>query len=483
MARWSPELPDGSPTQRYAVVFGLYPGDPSFHTVVERDADSSGAPAGSPVVVAWLAPGVRHYIEEHNASQGFLHYRFRHAGFGYDFGEPTAWYRARPVAWNGEIPNIPREALLDLDLDLDGTDGTVDIVANGGRQVRSIAWDFATNTYPSDPSTVEDTDLEGDVTVVDAFTLSAGETGYVTVAFYSLAGGLGTLLGTLRKSIRYVVGEFTVPTIQELIDETATEGELDLVVNDPDLLVTQVRFRTKVGKAPFSDWTAESVPASIYGTWTVALDAKHLPYIEYEVTYVLGGETEIIQSAVAYDTDLVPELLSLSAHVGSVFFPTLREAQIDYIGDSDVGSIRFATSTATYPDRATTQAGSVNAGRTGTNVTVSALSASAFDLFISVLAYSEDDGTGNESTILYTTMLPGEGTTSEPVTELILNPEFDEGESLEGSFWATATSSTGEADASTTPTGVDFTADGDGQVVLLVQVTDDDDDITKPVSV
>jgi hypothetical protein len=125
----------------------------------------------------------------------------------------------------------------------------------------------------------------------------------------------------------------------------------------------------------------------------------------------------------------------------------------------------------------------VNAGRTGTNVTVSALSASAFDLFISVLAYSEDDGTGNESTILYTTMLPGEGTTSEPVTELILNPEFDEGESLEGSFWATATSSTGEADASTTPTGVDFTADGDGQVVLLVQVTDDDDDITKPVSV
>lgn len=195
------EFPDGLPDKQYAVVFALYPGDPSFYTIVERDSESGGAPAGSPTVVAWLAPGERYYVERRNATESFEYYRFKHSGFGYDAGTATSWYRARAVPWNGSIPNIPREALLDLDLALDDADGTVDITANGSLRVASISWDYSTSSYPSSPSTSVDADANGDVTVTDAFTLSAGETGYVTVEFFDQTSSGGNSLGTLRASV------------------------------------------------------------------------------------------------------------------------------------------------------------------------------------------------------------------------------------------------------------------------------------------
>lgn len=479
------ELPEGFPRQTHAVVFALYPGDPNFYTVVERDSDSSGVPAGNEVVVAWLDPGVRHYVEYRNATESFSHYRFRHAGFGYDFGEPTAWYRARPEEFTGNIPNTPREPLLDLDLALDASDGTVDIVVNGGRTVKSISWDFATDDYPADATTSVDTDSEGDATIADAFTLDPGETGYVTVAFYDQVSSGGNLLGTLRSSITFSAGGGRVPTIEEDIDETNNQGELDLTVNDPDELVTQVRFRTKSGAAAWSAWTAESVPAPTYGTWTVDLDPKHISYIEYEVSYTLAGVSDVIQSAIAYDTDKIPELMSLVARQGSLSEDgVFRSVVIDYIGDADVGSIRFATSTATFPDRTTTQAGTVNAGRSDADVEVEDSAAVTNTVFISVLSYTASDGTGEESDLLYQVLHAGVAADGGDTVGLIVNPDFDIGDT-DGAYWATESGSTGVAIAAspTVGAGVDFEFDADSETITIWQVSDDDDDITKSVTV
>lgn len=199
------QLPDGFPQQTHAVVFALYPGDPNFYTVVERAPEVGGAP-GTATVVAWLEPGIRHYVEYRNATVTFSYYRFRHAGFTYDFGEPTAWYRARPEEFTGEIPYPPREALLDMSLVLDESDGTVNIVVNGSRRVASISWDWSLVDFPTSATTSVDTDAEGDVTVTDAFTLQPGDTGFVRVDFYDQPSSGGNLLGTLRASVQFLSG-------------------------------------------------------------------------------------------------------------------------------------------------------------------------------------------------------------------------------------------------------------------------------------
>lgn len=198
-------VPDGGERSTHAVVFGLFPGNATYFTVVERAPEVGGAP-GTPTKVAWLNPGVRHYIEYRNPTTTFSYYRFRHAGFGAGFGTPTAWYRARPRSWNGEVPNIPREPLLDLDLSLDDSDGTVDLVANGGRRVASIVYSIVTTGYGTTPATSVDTDAEGDVTVADAITLTGGQTAYATVEFYDQVSGGGNLLGTLRQSVTRPIG-------------------------------------------------------------------------------------------------------------------------------------------------------------------------------------------------------------------------------------------------------------------------------------
>lgn len=203
------ELPEGRAEQIYAVVFGLFPGDSEYYTIVERDTETGGAPTGAEAVVAWLQPGVKHYVERRPVDEDFFYYRFRHGGFGTTPGTPTAWYRARAVPWNGEIPLPPREALLDFDLVLDPADGTVDIEVNGSRRVASVKWEWATDDYPTTATTAANTDTEGDVTILDAFTLFVGQTGYVRVEFYDQASGGGNLLGTLRNSVTYPAGSDT----------------------------------------------------------------------------------------------------------------------------------------------------------------------------------------------------------------------------------------------------------------------------------
>ena len=219
------QLPDGQPQQRHAVVFALYPGDPNFYTLVERDTESSGVPTGNETVVAWLPPGTRHYIEVRNATDLFSYYRFRHGGFNFSPGEPTAWYRARPVQWNGEIPYPPREALLDLSLVLDEGDGTVDIVANGSRAVASISWDWSLVNFPASATTSVDTDAEGDVTIVDAFTLQPGDTGFVRVDFYDQASSDGNLLGTLRASVQFLSGSSPSGGNALILNDDFDEGD------------------------------------------------------------------------------------------------------------------------------------------------------------------------------------------------------------------------------------------------------------------
>lgn len=300
----TPELPpNGQDVSRYAVVFGLYPGDPTFYTVVERAPDVGGNP-GTGVDIAWLAPGQRIFVDELGATASFHHYRFKHAGFGHLFGTPTAWYRSRVVQWSGTIPQIPRDAVMDLDLVLEQTDGTVDIVVNGSSIVKSVKWASSTSAYPAeDTGSAVNTDTQGDVTIGDAFTLTDGQTGFVRVTFYDALAGAGTILGSLRSSVTYnAASGTTIPTVieGEIVYDGAGNATLPLSFNDPDGQLMSVEAQTKSGLAAWSGWSTITAPYAI----TVVLDEKHDSHIQYRFTH--GNGVADLGSFTAADIETAP---------------------------------------------------------------------------------------------------------------------------------------------------------------------------------
>lgn len=89
-------------------------------------------------------------------------------------------------------------------------------------------------------------------------------------------------------------------------------------------------------------------------------------------------------------TDRVPAVLNITLDVSGT-----GVVSMEVTTDADSGSIRYAKSTSAYPDKATTQAGTVANGR---NITVASLHtlSDGETLYVSVLPYSQTGGAGIE---------------------------------------------------------------------------------------
>lgn len=390
----------------YGAIFELYLGSPHYSIEVSRAPDdgtggsSYGNPStGSAVSLQVLRPGTRRYYQKSYASGSWWWYRFRHIRGGETPSGWTAWIPVKWVEYPRREPTAPPAPRFDFDLALDDSDGTVDLDSNSEPVVQSIEYATSTSGWPSFPGTTEDCDENGDAAVADILTLSAGETGYVSVRFYTATGGGGSLLGGLRQSVtRGTAGTGKiVPLVEEQLSPSA--HTLTLVINDPDVYVDAVHYRiwNPSTGAWSPDWTLDAAP---YGPWTALLSERHNGIIEYRISYDLGdgAGTEYIRRSVTFDLDAIPSLTTPGVSIDDSGAATLS-----FAGDDDVASIRYAYATGaspSYPDLTTTRAGTVVAGRVGDSISLGTVPEGE-TIKVSVLGYVSPTGSGTESAELY----------------------------------------------------------------------------------
>jgi len=132
------------------------------------------------------------------------------------------------------------------------------------------------------------------------------------------------------------------PGIQESTSETPVgsnpmTGTLTITVTDPDLRVTQIRFRTQAGNGAWSGYTTfASAPASI----SVALVEGHISKIEYEVWANMGGGSVLyFRSIVPFNTGSIP-----TAPVLEATYDGSGNLTVALTGDSDTQSSRLGAS-------------------------------------------------------------------------------------------------------------------------------------------
>ena len=133
------------------------------------------------------------------------------------------------------------------------------------------------------------------------------------------------------------------PGIQESTSETPPGsnpmlGTLTITVTDPELRVTQIRFRTQVGNGGWSGYTSfPTTPASI----SVSLVEEHISKIEYEVWADMNGPSPVLyfRSIVPFSSGSIPMAPSIEAS-----FDGIGNLTVAVIGDSDTQSTRVGVS-------------------------------------------------------------------------------------------------------------------------------------------
>lgn len=182
------------------------------------------------------------------------------------------------------------------------------------------------------------------------------------------------------------------PIVQVVVSETATTGTVELTITDPQGRLTQVRFRHRTNAGAWSAWTVDTtVPYS----YTQSLPSSGFLDIEYEVSgYAVDGIERVIAGGVeSFDKGTAASFVSVVGTFDSAGTFTLAAS-----ADSDTASMKFAVSSGSQPNLATTQAASPVNGRTYTT-SIAGAYASGTTLFVSALAYTGAGGTGTESAL------------------------------------------------------------------------------------
>ena len=292
--------------------------------------------------------------------------------------------------------------LSSLSLSVDHTTGDVLMDYSGDDDVGSVRYAVSGSAYPNLTTTRAGAVIAGRTTngTTVASALGEGLTEYVSVLAYSDGAGGGIEGGELYgvQATRHVDTDIQVPTVTVTPSVSGTTGTLTLVLNDPDSAVNLVGFRKWEG-ATWSAWVDDVTPAFLL-VETITLQEKHNVAIGWRVQYDLGtGDgNQMLGNTVEFDVDETPELASMLLSIDH----TTGDVTLDYNGDDDVGSIRYADDDVAYPNLATTQAGTVVAGRSTSGTVVQAGIAEGATRYVSVLAYTDGAGGGTVSTELYT---------------------------------------------------------------------------------
>lgn len=248
-----------------------------------------------------------------------------------------------------------------------------------------------------------------------------GVTYYYRIA-HSLGGfALSTYSQEVSAIARGVPRDMVRPdAVTPVVLVTTTEASgiatVALTVTDPQGRVAEVRFRERTGGGAWSAWT---IDASVPYSYSATIPATGFVDIQYEVNgYTASGVYGLLASGTeSFDQGTSSDMVSVVGTFSSAGAFTLAIS-----ADSDTASIRFATSTASQPTLATTQAATPQNARNYVT-TLAGPFTSGTTVFVSVLGYTAVSGGGSESVLFqyqfirdggltYTSCLATPGTSS-----------------------------------------------------------------------
>lgn len=185
--------------------------------------------------------------------------------------------------------------------------------------------------------------------------------------------------------------------------EDGTNGTMDVVVDDPGAQADSLEYRTKSGTDAWSAWTdavgggAAPTDGTTYSQ-SVALQEKHLSFIQFRLTFTLRGETQrVTASSGGFDKGLIPDVTVAPIIQKSGKVSLLAK------GDVDTSSVRVLASTNGSLDIAGVEADGDSVLVDDRVITPD--EAGDFDLGLSLddvfyvyaIGYSETGGTGTKS--------------------------------------------------------------------------------------
>jgi len=230
-------------------------------------------------------------------------------------------------------------------------------------------------------------------------TASSGDTIYYSAFPYSAVTGGGTE-GSIVQFIGNYFDEDTstdplTPKVFVVPSQSGSTATLSLTIRDEYLKVTDIEKRTKQGDAAWSSWTDLTGGSGTIGvnedltrSQTVTIEEKHNSEIGIRIEWTdEESANRYIYFSHTFDLDTIPSVVcGLSL--------TLSQAQLAWIGDEDLASIKYLVSTSSMP--ADVSGGTSANGRNGSEELLGTLTLNQI-MYVRVRGYTSTGATGTES--------------------------------------------------------------------------------------
>lgn len=212
----------------------------------------------------------------------------------------------------------------------------------------------------------------------------------------------GAYVGWLERDKR-VEGEDDrpkrVPAMQwSTLSQSGTTGTATATIDDPDLIITAVEFRTKIGSAAFSafasTWDTTTGTAGtdtqLVRTESLTIGTKHGSVIQCRVTYKIAGVTQTTTLEHYFDINTAANVTG-----ASISFTTTGAVIVTAVGDEDTANmyVEVTTDGSTPSDPTSGTNDGTISGRSG-SVTTAITAADGNTVKAKVRGYNSDPTAG-----------------------------------------------------------------------------------------
>jgi hypothetical protein len=222
--------------------------------------------------------------------------------------------------------------------------------------------------------------------------------GFATGAVAGTAGPVSFVRTAQRHD-----GTFQPPVVRVSTTETATLGTVHLDIYDSLLSMQGVEFYTQSGNSAPGVWTpavvTQTAPNEFTASASVALADGQTSFIGYRVTAydADGNSVNVFEGVEPFSQGDYPVVVDVDVTVD----PATGTSLLNWVGDSNLASIKFIVGTSGYFSAATVRAsGTVLNGRSGAVAALGTITPGQ-TIYLSLLGYSGSGATGLESTQLY----------------------------------------------------------------------------------
>lgn len=332
-------------------------------------------------------------LAEDHAS--FIAYAYRQ-----DIGSGPTWVK--------RVVTMDRNTIPSFAAGLSAIGGSVLLAWSGTEDLAAIRWALSTTGMPSTGAVAAGTVATGRQSDGVQLTsgLAHGGTAYVRARGYSTAsgGGNASLTDFTESVTRPEADANRVPTLAWSTYVTGNTFGFEGVLVDPEGLVDATSYETAAGGAAYnftggpSGWSGYDAVAPYNTTATAAVVPGHNSRIIFGYRFDLGegAGPQWKRVEVVGDLDTVPTFSCSLTRTGAG-----TDITMSHIGDDDLGSIRYLTSTTGVPPTGGIGAGSVVNGQSAATVIATGVSATD-NLYVRARGYTTTGGVGEESTADWT---------------------------------------------------------------------------------